>query len=1542
MKAVRRVAAIGLMLVYVITGFTLPKQQVLAAEISAQSGYVDEDDTWAGTGLTTSKSMVYFHDGKKSLRLRKENVLDLAYADNPVYYAINKGTLTTDFTLTWDFWYRSKESDGFVRMDITLYDANRTQLETLTGNRVMLSRSSQLSEWTKASTYAVVSGKAAYATFRIYVMEGYNQVWVDDISMRVTETYYEKLVETCDFHAVTEKGTVAEWEITGGSFTAPEGVGIFTAEQEQTLSFCSKALVPGYTYQVQAVYTASQAMTGKMTYYNAKWEPVGEDVVSLAATTEESILLLETTAADATYGVFGITGTGSLTIDDFCIYQDTDVGKGENGWNANVIWYPENASVDALSQYRYFRTTFQIEKEVERIYLQASADDDTWGNIFYNCTGSKTRATQIASKKDTGKKTTYVYDLTSGARQGKNVLAIRAHNVNSSAGLIFELYIHYADGTYETIYSRGSIVKTSRLKCLNTGDMYVEGIEEPADWYTLDFDDSDWVFARNLGVPPYCDMKIPSYFYGYAPRFELTVAEVTAEQVTGGKEHTTVLAYTGTQHTELMPEVVEGQLYQDGELLVHIDVAVVCDGERASFTYTIPDYLPAGAYELKLRGDGVGLLNDAGDNILCNLNLLEPEKEIGTGSVELENGAVRLKINGQNESPIMYLRPHYTSNYYDYDTMKDVKDSGINLYVTYNGMLDGRDGSLIWTGEDTIDYAAFDAEIYRTLDLNPNAMLIANIGMDAPQWWTEANPTECITDEDGNIVIYTSGSNQLRKVSFASKKYREEATEVVRKLVEHMQSASYRNRICGIRLIGGRTFEWMQYNSDDTLGTYPEIDYSEAMKTAFLEDTGYEVPSVAERSSSIYGTVLNPQTQQNIIAYNTYLSQCTTDSLLSYAQAVKETEPNWLVGAYYGYLWFENSSLGIGGCHTTAEQVLDSPYVDFIASPVNYSERVNGYKTGYMAMSESVAAHGKLYMLEQDNRTLYSIEASAARSDNAVGLETTMEGTFRQLTRDMTTDFVKGNGFWFYDMEGGWFSDSQITDAIRTIKEEYDIAQSRDLSTNSQVAVYVGSSFYNYLTADLLNGGNGSNSYYLISQLYNQQRLELAKMGTSYDTYVIEDLCSENVAVNWEQYKLHIVLSPLELGEEERDAIEEKIKKNGNVILWVYLPGISDGQSFCGENLSDLIDMDVEVITGKSVHLTADITDAAFGTVGESYGIDFGYSYRTPYAVVEDDSVTSLATYTDTPSYVAAAKKDCGTYTSVYSGVSNVSAGILRNLCEMAGVHLYTEDADTVIETNAGYISVYSQVAGEKSIVLDEAYQVYDVLSGKMIGNDVTCFTVNLKSGETGLYRLDCIHQTTETTISKATISRNGAIVTKCVECKTVISNETINAVASISLTASDLYANGKTQKIGVLVKDSAGNTIAASDYTVSGTTSAVNPGTYRVTVTLKGEKYQGKKTLNWSLALKGTSLKSVGAGSKRLTVKWKKQAAGVKGYKIQVSTEKNFKKNVKTVAVKKAKTTSKTIKNLKGKKKYYVRICTYNGKYTSKWSAVKTAKTKK
>lgn len=96
---------------------------------------------------------------------------------------------------------------------------------------------------------------------------------------------------------------------------------------------------------------------------------------------------------------------------------------------------------------------------------------------------------------------------------------------------------------------------------------------------------------------------------------------------------------------------------------------------------------------------------------------------------------------------------------------------------------------------------------------------------------------------------------------------------------------------------------------------------------------------------------------------------------------------------------------------------------------------------------------------------------------------------------------------------------------------------------------------------------------------------------------------------------------------------------------------------------------------------------------------------------------------------------------------------------------------------------------------------------------------------------------------------------------------------------------------------------------------------------------------------LPATSITSLSAKDNGFTVKWKKKTK-ITGYQIQYSTDSKFKKNKKTIKLKKAKTTFKKISNLRESKKYYFRIRTYksSNKKTrySKWSKVKSIKTQK
>lgn len=199
------------------------------------------------------------------------------------------------------------------------------------------------------------------------------------------------------------------------------------------------------------------------------------------------------------------------------------------------------------------------------------------------------------------------------------------------------------------------------------------------------------------------------------------------------------------------------------------------------------------------------------------------------------------------------------------------------------------------------------------------------------------------------------------------------------------------------------------------------------------------------------------------------------------------------------------------------------------------------------------------------------------------------------------------------------------------------------------------------------------------------------------------------------------------------------------------------------------------------------------------------------------------------------------------------------------------------------------------------------------------------------------------TTVTKATLKKNGSIVKKCSGCGEIASKEVISYPKTVTLSKTSYTYNGKAQKPSVSVKDASGKKIASSNYKVTYASGCKNVGSYTVKITFRGN-YTGTIYQKFTINPKGSTISSLSARSGAFTVKWKKQSVQTTGYQIQYSVRSSF-KNAKTVTVSSAKTVSRTISRLGKKKKYYVRIRTYKTsgktKYYSAWSKAKSVKTK-
>ena len=162
-----------------------------------------------------------------------------------------------------------------------------------------------------------------------------------------------------------------------------------------------------------------------------------------------------------------------------------------------------------------------------------------------------------------------------------------------------------------------------------------------------------------------------------------------------------------------------------------------------------------------------------------------------------------------------------------------------------------------------------------------------------------------------------------------------------------------------------------------------------------------------------------------------------------------------------------------------------------------------------------------------------------------------------------------------------------------------------------------------------------------------------------------------------------------------------------------------------------------------------------------------------------------------------------------------------------------------------------------------------------------------------------------------------------------------------INLLKSKVY-KGKTIKPAVTVQNGSYALKKGTDYTLTykknksvGEASAVITGT---------GLYEGTVTRTFKILPKSVKLGKLKGAKKSFTAKWKKNTEQTTGYQLQYSLKKSF-KSAKTVKIKSNKTAKLTVKKLKSKKTYYVRLRTYKKvgtkTYASAWSKEKTVKTK-
>lgn len=164
-----------------------------------------------------------------------------------------------------------------------------------------------------------------------------------------------------------------------------------------------------------------------------------------------------------------------------------------------------------------------------------------------------------------------------------------------------------------------------------------------------------------------------------------------------------------------------------------------------------------------------------------------------------------------------------------------------------------------------------------------------------------------------------------------------------------------------------------------------------------------------------------------------------------------------------------------------------------------------------------------------------------------------------------------------------------------------------------------------------------------------------------------------------------------------------------------------------------------------------------------------------------------------------------------------------------------------------------------------------------------------------------------------------------------------------IKLSKTSFTYNGKTQKPSVKVTANTGWVYSKGQQYKVSIPSSKKVGEYKAKVTVFGG-YGSIHYIPYTIKPKTTKISKLTAKDNGFKVTWSKRTTQSTGYQIRYSTSSKF-SSYKDVLITKDTTTSKTVKKLKNKKKYYVKIRTYKTvdgkKIYSSWSDKKSIKTK-
>lgn len=660
---------------------------------------------------------------------------------------------------------------------------------------------------------------------------------------------------------------------------------------------------------------------------------------------------------------------------------------------------------------------------------------------------------------------------------------------------------------------------------------------------------------------------------------------------------------------------------------------------------------------------------------------------VRSARVESVGGAPRLLLNDRVTQPFAF--------FYNTDVGHDRADEYLRTQVTMSAAAGVHVYSLPLRCPREADgvtpnCAWAESLLERFIRVDEQALFLLRVYPGPDPSWREWKGID-----EGEFEWYLDGTHSTTNLSMAADIAGEPADRDLADIVRHFEHSPYADRIIlyhpgclahenfpacyrekgpDVSPASTRHFrEWLRglYVTDDALrSAWGRNDVS--LDTA-------EVPRCAPgrfpmhtSSGAPIETFYSLPEERDWVDFSAYTSDLVSDRLLSLARAARTaSEGRKLVGLFYGYTFELCGSLG---GHFRLSRLLSSPDVDVLASPYSYADRQPGGAGNFMSPADSIAAHGKLWMNEDDTRTSLadmSVVGGWALFDETV---TDLPRTIGVLDRNVASAMVHRAGAWWMDLTASNAFGSESLWAMLRRRLDGQLANGiAEGPMRPDVALIVDEQSKHWVRSDW------DANYWTLIQLRDQ----CAKTGASVGYYLLDDFVSGLVPV----CKAYVFANAFALSESRVTRLQERLRREGSTAIWIYAPGLLGDGGADASATARLVGMDIVREDG------AQGSEGVGALVGERWGVPLVVH---PRLVVSGGPAEVLGRYVS-DGHVSTARTSEPGYTSVFVGDLSTSVALLRALVRDAGAHLYTQHEEVVL-ADGHTVVVHSGPGGDVRI----------------------------------------------------------------------------------------------------------------------------------------------------------------------------------------------------------------------------------------------------